>query len=443
MNIRNLHRSTVTVLLLFLTAAQAQIKIGENIEDVSPYSLLELESTNKGLLIPRMSTEERDRAFGQDTPEGIVIFNTDAQALQYLYFDQDPITGKILKTKSWNSSREEIHTEVEDNPNTGDLYYNMQTKILYIWDTQDMVWYPLNSGVGATNGETGTTQPDQSITVSSTTRSFREVIVSEERPSIGLLAESLPGLLYAHITLGHLYMATDTNNDGKPNTWRLINKNKGQTNTNLVQNPDGSLSYTNESGAVQSARIRSFDVDNFLILGTDGGIKLDSSTLSSALYTVSPTLNDIMGFYQGTASPTLSFPVSPSYGDIFVDRSTGNLYNFIRSTNSWSLMQNNNNETITDLTDNGDGTFTYTNEAGNSVTVKSGGDFTEAIIIATDGQLIFSPPTPLPQNNLARTQVYRNGIRVAFSVTNTSTLVLETEAQCYQNDEVRIVQFSN
>ena len=63
MNIRNLLLSIVAVLLPFLTTAQAQIKIGENIEDISPYSLLELENTNKGLLIPRMSTEECDQAF--------------------------------------------------------------------------------------------------------------------------------------------------------------------------------------------------------------------------------------------------------------------------------------------------------------------------------------------------------------------------------------------
>ena len=38
----------------------AQVKIGDNSFDLSPFSILELESSDKALLIPRMTTEQRD-----------------------------------------------------------------------------------------------------------------------------------------------------------------------------------------------------------------------------------------------------------------------------------------------------------------------------------------------------------------------------------------------
>ncbi|MDB9941438.1 hypothetical protein OAD10_00900 [Flavobacteriaceae bacterium] len=62
---------------------QAQIKLGDNIDFISPYALLELESTEKGLLLPRLSTQQRNTFFGEDVPPGLLIFNTDSQKIQY------------------------------------------------------------------------------------------------------------------------------------------------------------------------------------------------------------------------------------------------------------------------------------------------------------------------------------------------------------------------
>ena len=74
-------------LLLFfslgLFEAQGQVKIGDNTEDISPFAILELERTNRGLLLPKMTTEQRDQAFDQTAPEGIMILNMDRQASLY------------------------------------------------------------------------------------------------------------------------------------------------------------------------------------------------------------------------------------------------------------------------------------------------------------------------------------------------------------------------
>ena len=76
-------------LLLTAVALQAQVKIGDNIEEVSPYALLELESQDKGLILPRMSTTQRDAAFDQMAPEGLMIFNTDLNKAQVFRLQVD------------------------------------------------------------------------------------------------------------------------------------------------------------------------------------------------------------------------------------------------------------------------------------------------------------------------------------------------------------------
>ena len=62
------------------------------------------------------------------------------------------------------------------------------------------------------------------------------------------------------------------------------------------------------------------------------------------------------------------------------------------------------------------------------------------VIAASDGQTTFN--TPLPITDSKKVNVYRNGVRIDFTTLNTTTIEVESEATCYQNDEVRIVQFN-
>ncbi|WP_157961159.1 hypothetical protein [Lutibacter citreus] len=63
----------------------------------------------------------------------------------------------------------------------------------------------------------------------------------------------------------------------------------------------------------------------------------------------------------------------------------------------------------------------------------------EIVVIAEEGQSQFSPPYPIA--NPKQIDVYRNGVRINFTVVNNTTIELEPEAICYKNDKVRIVQF--
>lgn len=60
-------------------------------------------------------------------------------------------------------------------------------------------------------------------------------------------------------------------------------------------------------------------------------------------------------------------------------------------------------------------------------------------ITAVDGQRLFSPPLSITDDQ--KINVYRNGVRIDFTVLNTTTIEIESEAICYLDDEIRIVQF--
>jgi len=62
-------------------------------------------------------------------------------------------------------------------------------------------------------------------------------------------------------------------------------------------------------------------------------------------------------------------------------------------------------------------------------------------IAANDGQNQFATPLPITTPN--KVNVYRNGVRIGFTVLNTTVVELESEAVCYAGDEIRIVQFTD
>jgi len=68
------------LLLLIPTGLVAQLKVGNNPTTINNSALLEMESTNKGLLPPRMTTAQRDAITNPAT--SLVIFNTDLNCLQ-------------------------------------------------------------------------------------------------------------------------------------------------------------------------------------------------------------------------------------------------------------------------------------------------------------------------------------------------------------------------
>lgn len=77
---KNLKQILITCLLLLTASINAQVKIGENATSVNPKAVLELESTSKGFIPPRMTTSQRDQI--QTPPSGMLIFNTTTNCLE-------------------------------------------------------------------------------------------------------------------------------------------------------------------------------------------------------------------------------------------------------------------------------------------------------------------------------------------------------------------------
>ncbi len=73
--------------LLFLSAyTYAQVKIGDNPNTIDPASILELEDTNRGLLIPRMTTTQRDAI--SSPPNGLQVYNITTNTMDVYRNDQ-------------------------------------------------------------------------------------------------------------------------------------------------------------------------------------------------------------------------------------------------------------------------------------------------------------------------------------------------------------------
>ena len=67
----------ISSFLLFIGAVNAQVKMGDNPTTLNANSLLELESTNKGLLLPRLALSAADLAAPLSAHvQGMVIYNT-------------------------------------------------------------------------------------------------------------------------------------------------------------------------------------------------------------------------------------------------------------------------------------------------------------------------------------------------------------------------------
>jgi len=80
--LNNSSKIVLMVMLLPLTLF-CQIKMGDHPQEINPYAIFEIESSKQGVLLPRMSTSERNTAFQSEIPNGLLIFNTDEDCLQW------------------------------------------------------------------------------------------------------------------------------------------------------------------------------------------------------------------------------------------------------------------------------------------------------------------------------------------------------------------------
>lgn len=88
-------------LLTFFFITYSQVKIGDNPLALHPRSLLELESTNRGLLLPRMTNIQMITLQSALAPDGMLVYNTDNKALYIMRNSQFVRLADTTKTISF------------------------------------------------------------------------------------------------------------------------------------------------------------------------------------------------------------------------------------------------------------------------------------------------------------------------------------------------------
>ena len=152
-----------SLLLLVIGSMNAQIKIGDNIENIDSNAILELESTSQGVLFPRMSSAQRDSAFGQDAPVGLFIYNTDVAGFQF--FHEEVVNGTPTGNKIWSTLQSGVSSG-STNPTTvavGAVFYNTVNTQLQYWDGS--AWVALNLG-GASSATSTLTLDGSDLSIS-------------------------------------------------------------------------------------------------------------------------------------------------------------------------------------------------------------------------------------------------------------------------------------
>ena len=147
-----------------------QVKIGQNIDQLNPAAVLELESTNKGLLLPRMTTAQRDSIPIHENTEGLLIFNVDSNALQYLKRAPSSATknNKRLSYFWENAQDDRIRFAQTSHPEEGQLFFDPLETVLYLWDGS--AWIT----VGGTHSHTVSPTAAQQLSLSGTQLSISE-----------------------------------------------------------------------------------------------------------------------------------------------------------------------------------------------------------------------------------------------------------------------------
>ncbi len=177
---------------------------------------------------------------------------------------------------------------------------------------------------------------------------------------------------------------------------------------------------------------------------------------------------------RGVGAPTASTVSQAIAGDIYVDSSNGQLYTYDGTnwqSNSLVTVGNGISTSTTGAIELG-GTLNHatvlsTNETNtlaieglNHVTdntidlvaidkttgvlrktsmVSAALQREEVVLRAANGQRNFSTPIAISSAN--KIDVYRNGVKVNFEAAGANAISLEAEASCYENDEIRIVQY--
>ncbi|MEJ1224136.1 hypothetical protein WAA86_15350, partial [Sediminicola sp. 1XM1-17] len=161
-----------------------------------------------------------------------------------------------------------------------------------------------------------------------------------------------------------------------------------ETLTTVLNNGDGTITYTDELGANQTITMLSTDANNDIIVGADGGLYLNVASV-----TVAETVTNLVDNNNGTITYTNEDGTAQTVSKADITDNLDGTYTFTNNDGSDVVINTNGvtisnvvagnriatitnaagvsadiNETVTTLADNANGTFSYTSENGTITT---------------------------------------------------------------------------
>ena len=373
---KNFYLLLILILLGYSKVTNAQVGIGTPVPNSS--AQLDIESTNKGVLIPRVALKSSRDALTitSGNVESLLVYNTGAASdlLAGFYFWQgaewkrlvdakDPLLLEVLTTATFNSESGVLtYTDEDGQVNALDL-----TQMISNFETQTTLVYDGPNKTLTYNGE-----------------------------------------------------------DGVPNVINLVDLiGDTETLTTLIDNGDGSLTYTDENGAVNTVAI-SASGDNITVtnIDIDGDGVADNVTLQEFIDNITNivALNETQTtlVYDGSAK-TLTYTGEDGEANVI------NLIDLTGDTETLTALSisTNNNGTPADISDDFD-VLTYTDEDGvaNEVSLAS------INMYNTDGTLTGNRTIAQKANTISFTSTAStNAFSVKKKSSSKTTLSVDTSTE--------------
>jgi len=394
MILSSIHRNgkaifVVVGLLLMTTLGYSQTGIGTTEPD--PDAQLEISATNKGVLIPRIELAGTDsEAPLSSHVAGMIVYNTitagsgSTAVVPGFYYNDGTKWVRTLgagEDSGLSSGIGEPNATNPTSPDVGDLYIDESTGDVYAyadtdgdgvgdtWENQndvvsgddDNIIIPdanglaylsatelgIYTGDGAPNGTNPTDTPEAGdLYVDETTgdvwsydgttntwiQQGGTLSSGEGDPTTSGPADPSPGDVYVDESTGDVYAY-----NGDTNTWENQNDVVSADANNIIVEDAGGLAYLSAT-----------ELGIYTGVGAPNGTNPTDSPEPGDLY-VDETTGDVWS-YDGTTNtwvqqggqlssgegdPTTSGPADPSPGDIYVDEITGDIFTYNSTTNTW------------------------------------------------------------------------------------------------------------
>jgi microcystin-dependent protein len=111
-------KQILILLTILLQLTQANAQVGINKSDPNPFAVLDIQSTNKGLLLPRLTTNERLSMLascGSNCPDGAMVFDTDKKAFYYIASNKWQMLNPFVARDSSLTVKEPVSSNTVTN----------------------------------------------------------------------------------------------------------------------------------------------------------------------------------------------------------------------------------------------------------------------------------------------------------------------------------------